>query len=151
MKNLFRWVYQKYTVAITGQESVDTDGTDIAIASGLKTSAAGTDETLATITVPIGDMCIVGDVDYYSTSTTGGTLSLTYTDPISSNTVTRYVGLAAAGFTELAHDFKDHPFVALYNPSSATSSVTVTIKTSTTTTSSTYITNVAYVLREPKL
>lgn len=151
MINMFKWVYKKITVSIIGQESVETDGTDIQIASGSQSSSAGTAITLATITVAPGVYCVIGDVDYFTTSTTGGTLTVSYTDPITTNTVTRYVALAAAGFTELAHDFRDHPFVALYNPSTATASVTITLSSTTTSTASQYIANAAYVLREPKL
>lgn len=151
MKNVFRWIYQKFTVSIIGQESVESDGSDIQIASGNQTSSAGTAVTLATISVPIGQYCIIGDVDYFTTSSTGGTLTVSFTDPITTLTVTRYVAVAAAGFTELAHDFREHPFVAVYNPSSNTAAVTITISTTTTSTSSQYIANAAYVLREPKL
>lgn len=151
MNNLYKWIYKKITVAVIGQEAIETDGTDIKIASGTETSASGSAVTLASIVVPKGQYCIIGDVDYSTTSTTGGTLTISYTDPITGSLVTRYVALAAAGFTELPHDFKDHPFLAFYNPVSNGASVTVTLSTSTTTTSSVYIANAAYVLRAPKL
>ena len=107
---------------------------------------AGTSITLATITVAPGYDCIIGDVDYFTTSTTGGTLTVTYT--VGTTTVTRYVALAAAGFTELAHDFGDHPFMALRNSKFSTSNITVNITSTTTTTSSQYVANAAYVLRK---
>jgi len=145
MRNDYAYAITRKIVSAIGQLQFRRDGTDIKIASGTQTSAAGTAVTLATITVPPSYYAVIGDVDYYTTSATGGTLSISYTDPLTSNVVTRYIALAAASFIELAHDFEDHPFMAVFN--SGTGNLTITLSTTTTTTSSTYIANAAYVLR----
>lgn len=146
MKDKSVFVNSLKRIGLTKQYAVPSDGTDLQIASGNQTSSTGTAITLATITVAPGYDCIIGDVDYFTTSSTGGTLTVTYT--VGTTTVTRYVALAAAGFTELAHDFGDHPFMALRNSKSSTSNITVNITSTTTTTSSQYVANAAYVLRK---
>lgn len=145
MKNDYSYSLDRKIVSIIGQLQFRHDGTDIQIASGTQTSSSGTAATLATITVPPSFFAIIGDIDYYTTSSTGGLLTISFTNPVTSSVVTRYVALTAPGFLELPHDFENHPFLVAFNPTS--SAITITLSTSTTTTSSQYIANAAYVLR----
>lgn len=150
MKNLFQWISKKKIVSIIGQQNIERDGTDIQISSGNVTPSSAGTVTLSTITVAPGQYCVIGDVDLDTNATSGGTLLLSYTDPISTNAVKRRVGLNASGFTELAHDFEGHPFLATYNPSSASSNLTITIAAENAASGSIYFSNVAYVLRKPE-
>lgn len=148
MKNLFQWIYKKFTVSIVGAETIEADGTDILIASGDQTPSAAGSITLATIAVPVGTYCVVGDVDFFTNNSSGGVLVVSYVDPISTKTVTRYLAIAAAGTITSEHDFKDRPFVAMFNPVSSGASVDITL-TTTAVASQQYIADAAYVLRYP--
>lgn len=147
MKNNLEYVYNKKTVGLTGQEDIETDGTDIKIASGDLTIDTGDSTTLATIDIIPGSYALIGDVDYFTNSTTGGKLTATYTDPITNKTVNRYLLLTSAGYILSPHDFNKHPYLAVFNPTSSSGNLTVSFITTSTTTSSEYICNVAYALR----
>ncbi len=150
MKNLWRDVYNKITVALTGQEDIETDGTDLSIASGDSTLDSGNSTTLASITVPPGAYAVLGDAFYFTNSTTGGKLTVSFVNPVTTLEEKRYLAVAAAGSVQSVNDFSKHPFMAVFNPASSESNLTITISTTSTTTSSEYIASVAYVLRMPK-
>lgn len=149
MNNLFQWIYKKITVSIIGQEAIESDATDIQIASGNQTPSAAGAITLATISVPLGFYCVVGDVDFFAGA--AAVLTASYTNPATGATVNRYVAAAAGGYVEDPHDFKDRPFFAVYNDPTV-SNATISITFSTTAAASTqYIVNAAYVIRGSKL
>lgn len=150
MSNQYRWNYEKQTIGLTGQESLLTDGTDIIIGSGNQTPSSAGSITLVTISVPAGSYCVIGDVDFFTSASAGGVLEMSYTLPLTTQTVNRYLPLAAAGLISSQHDFREKPFAAVFNPINATSPLSITFAV-TATASDQYIANVAYVLRFPSL
>lgn len=149
MRNLFRWNYIKETVSLIGQESLKQDGTDLIIASANTTASAAGSLTLVTLTVPPGTYCVIGDVDFFTNSTSGAVLEMSYTQPGTSTVVKRYLGLAAAGYVSAPHNFGDNPFAAVFNPAVLDTNLTITFST-TAVDADQYVANVSYVLREVK-
>lgn len=143
MAGNYEYTYQKKMIGLTAQEAIHEDGTDIQIASGMQTPAAAGEITLFTIAVPYATYCLIGDISFGA----GASSVLTVSYTLNNSTVSKYVYLAAAGFTELAHDFSERPYMAVLNTSSSKSALSIT-GTVDAAASTMYLANASYAIRE---
>jgi hypothetical protein len=147
MKNVFRFMYKYIKDGITGKNILETNNTDVKIVSGTATSSTTGSTTLLSITVSPGEILLIGDVDLIGTGAGTAEITITYTNYLgNSETITRYIGLGAAGEISSQHDFNT-PFMALYIPPTG-SSATLNYNILETADAYTFYGNIAYTVRE---
>jgi hypothetical protein len=148
MRNHNEYDYKRVLDMLTGQYIDEAVPTDVQIASGEASPSAAGNLTLATITVLPGQECIIGAVDFGAAAASLAEVVASYTDYADiSQTITRYVYLAAAGFISLDTDFSKRPFLAFYNPRIQNTNATVTFTVLNAAASTQYVANMAYVVR----